>query len=107
MPPELITRFAHARSAKWAAAVAFVYLLLVFSWDSIDVRRSSYVRSTPEGHFWSYQFRQFFSANERNCADTECIGELIATAPTLAAFAYSLGAWLEHLRQRRSLPTGM
>ena len=86
----LVNLYALNRSAPWLALLALIYMTAMVLWDVSVIGHSQYYLQLPGGP-WRYEWNQLFTSK---CSDSECLGELFITAPTLALVSYSVGAWL-------------
>jgi hypothetical protein len=90
----LVARRLRHRSARLEGVLAGLLLLLLISFDVASMKRAPYYIGLTEGHYWDYEFRDLFLPNDRTCASSERLGQLLFTWPFVAAVAYSIGAWL-------------
>jgi len=88
---------ARTRSAVWIGVLGLIYMAAMIAWDFSVIRHSEYYLRLPGGP-WRYEWNQLFTSK---CSDSECLGELLITAPTFALISYSIGAAIA-LRVRRN-----
>jgi hypothetical protein len=88
------------RLPRWVSWLLFVPSLLLMCHEIA----TEYRYRIPDQHFLSHLFDNYFG---RHCEASECLNELLITAPLLSSFAYSLGAEFRRMLFRitvRSLP---
>lgn len=93
----LVNIYTHNRSAAWIGILGLIYMGAMVLWDFSVIGHSDYYLRLPGGP-WQYEWNQLFTSK---CSDSECLGELLITAPTLALISYSIGAAIA-LRVRRN-----
>jgi hypothetical protein len=81
------------RHASLAACFVFLPPFVLF------LHEASITMGMPFGGGWAGVWTAFFS---RNCASSECLNELLVTAPLLSSVSYSVAAFAA----RRSRPPG-
>ena len=89
-----VNRIMRHRSASWVGAVASLFLLSILLSDVAMMKGSEYYQQLPQGHYWSYEFKQLFSPFDARCGDSECLKKLFVTFPFLSSLGYSFGAWV-------------
>ena len=82
------------RSACWVGVVGVVSLVLFVLADAWSVRHYSYYANCVQGHYWKYEYSQFFALDSSRYCGSDGFGQLFITTPVLSSIAYSIGAWL-------------
>jgi hypothetical protein len=81
------------RSALWVGPLCLLLFSALVLQEVWFLSHSTYFRALTQGHYWHYEYDQYFSLNDGGCGNTECMGKLLLPS-VVSSVAYSAGAWL-------------